>query len=276
MNANASRNRRTLSQGFNATFGRVEAPRFGRKTLIAVGLAGLFTAGVASADWRVYDDNVEGVLKDIRTYIGENSPRSVNQNLDEIYKQGKVKGEIYDPQVDDETKSKPMTDDDASAISSVDKAKGRRCGAKKLPAAQKTICEQIVDMEQARYTYLLDMRKLSQKREEQLKQITDERGQIGEDEPGKLQSNTNRLLALMTHQRIDHLNLQMAMNVFDERLRDKREQLHYQGGVAMNPRNKTEDSGGLGGGFDWGSLFDGATQVATLEAALQVARERER
>jgi hypothetical protein len=132
------------------------------------------------------------------------------------------------------------------------------------------VCEQIVQLEEDRYKYLQDMKTISEKRATDLKAITDERNGIGEEEYGKLQSNTNRLLALLAHQRIDQLNMDMAMATFDERIRERREQLNYLGAGALNPRNKTES------GIDWGSIGGGAIQTATLEAALQVARERDR
>lgn len=260
-----------LAGNLEHTFGRIDARRLGRKSLLAVGVMALLVTGAASADWRVYDQRVETVLNDIKTYIGANDPRSVNQNLDNLYKQQQLKdGKKYDPDTNKSVRAEVKDDD----ISAVDAAKGRRCGSEKIPQKQKPICEGIVDLEQARYKYLKDMTELSKKREEELKTIMTERGTLKDDDIGKLQSNTNRLLALLTHQRIDQVNLDMAMNLYDERIRDKREQLQYEGAVAMNPRNKTESAGP--GGFDWGGLFNGTAQVAALDLALAAAKSRDR
>lgn len=263
-----------FARRFELTFGRIGLPRPGRKSLLALGMAGVLITGAASADWYVYDQRVESVLQEIRDRIGEKDPDTVTGHLDKLNNRFDVKGETYDPDKDDETKTKVA---EAPDLESKDKAKSMRCGGEKTPAAQKTVCEAVVKLEEDRYKYLQDMKKISEKRAQDLKAITDERRNIGEDEYGKLESNTNRLLALIAHQRIDDLNLQMAMTTFDERLRERREQLNYEGAVAINPRNKTA-SGGLpgGGGIDIGGLFNGAAQVATLEAALQVARQRDR
>ena len=262
-------NRRTFGQHFQATFGRIDAPRFGRNTLIAIGLVGLLTAGAASADWHVYDDNVEQVLQDIRdNYIAKDGD-TVTGHLNALNNRFDVKGDTYDPEKDDETKTKVA---EAPDFENIDAIKSKRCGSEKTPAGQKTVCEAIVKLEEDKYKYLQDMKKISEKRATELKAITDERKNIPEEEFGKLESNTNRLLALLTHQRIDELNLQMAMATYDERIRERREQLNYEGAKALNPRNGTAGSTGI----DWGGLFDGAVQAGTLEAALQVARERDR
>lgn len=261
------RNRRTFSQQFEATFGRVSMPRAGRKSLIALGMTGLLITGAASADWFVKDRDAIRVLEDIRDKNIARDGGSVTQHMDKLNDRFDVKGDTYDPEKDDDTKTKLA---EAPEYEDKDAIKSRRCGGEKTPDEQKTVCEQIVQLEEDRYKYLQDMKTISEKRATDLKAITDERNGIGEEEYGKLQSNTNRLLALLAHQRIDQLNMDMAMATFDERIRERREQLNYLGAGALNPRNKTES------GIDWGSIGGGAIQTATLEAALQVARERDR
>lgn len=265
MNTKKPRNRRRdFSQDFRSTFGEIRRPKAGRKSLIALGLACVLITGAASADWRVYDDDVHKVLQEISGRIGEGD---VNDNLDKLNHRFDVEGDVYDPEKDEETKTKIAEAPDWSEKATI---ATRRCGARKTPDVQKQVCEEIVKLEEEKYKYLQDMAKISEKRSLELKAIADERSGIPEEDFGKLQSNTNRLLALMTHQRIDDLNLQMAMATFDERIRERREALNYQGAVALNPRNSTE-SGSI---FD--QLFDSAVQVGTLEAALQVARQRDR
>jgi hypothetical protein len=279
-NTHNRRNTRTFTQQLRTTFGRIDPPQAGRKSLLTLGTVCLLITGAASADWNVYDQRVESKLEEISNRIGAEDPRTVNANLDYLNNRFDVKGETYDPDAGgggggegEEEGGNRSKLAEAPQFENNDGISSKRCGGEKTPEAQKTVCEAIVQLEADRYKYLQDMRALSERRAAELKTITDERRGIGEDEYGKLQSNTNRLLAFLAHQRIDDLNLQMAMATFDERIRERREQLNYEGAAALNPRNRTE---GAGAGFDWGSLFNGAVQVGTLEAALQVARERDR
>ncbi len=231
--------------------------RINKMPLIGGCLLALLVAGSASAEWKVADDTV-------RERIGEGN---VNEKLDQIYKQHQIKGTKYNPEASEESKSKlaeaPEFDQQATI-------KDRRCGNEKTPADQKAVCEAIVKMEEDRYKYLQDVRKLSEKRAQELQRIYQERDGIQADDVGKLQSNTNRLLMLLTQQRIDELNLQMAMNTFDERVRERKEQQNYLADVALDPTKKKST------GFDIGPIVSGVTQVATLHAALEVARSRDR
>lgn len=281
--ANRYPKKRTLAQNLRATFGRIEPPQAGPRSLFTLGAVCLLITGAASADWRVYDSRVETKLDEVSRRIGEDNPRSVNANLDLLNNRLDVEGETYDPEAGGEgdggeeggsgNKTKLA---EAPNLEGGDGIKTRRCGGEKTPAEQRTVCEAIVQLEGERYEYLQAMREISKRRAEELKTITEERKNISKDEFGKLESNTNRLLALLTHQRIDELNLQMAMATYDERIRERQEYLNYLGAGLMNPRNKAGEGGGDGGLPDPGSLFDGAMQVATLKAALEIARARDR
>ena len=231
--------------------------RINKLPLVGGCLIALLVAGSASAEWKVSDQKV-------RDRIGEGN---VNQKLDQIYKQHQIKGDRYNPEASEESKSKLA---EAPEFDQKDTIKDRRCGNEKTPAEQKTVCEAIVKMEEERYKYLQDVRTLSEKRAQELQKIYQERSGIGANDVGKLQSNTNRLLMLLTQQRIDELNLQMAMDTFDERLRERKEQQNYLADVALDPTKKKST------GFDVGPIVSGATQVATLHAALALARKRER
>lgn len=231
--------------------------RINKMPLIGGCLIALLVAGSASAEWKVADDTV-------RKQIGEGN---VNKKLDQIYKQHQIKGTKYNPEASEESKSKLA---EAPEFEQKATIKDRRCGNEKTPADQKAVCESIVKMEEERYKYLQDVRKLSEKRAQELQKIYQERDSIGADDVGKLQSNTNRLLMLLTQQRIDELNLQMAMNTFDERVRERKEQQNYLADVALDPTKKKST------GFDIGPIISGATQVATLHIALEAARKRER
>lgn len=241
--------------------------RINKLPLIGGCLIALLATGGASAEWKVDDRKAREHLDSIKKQIGGSSSETVSGRLVKIHNQQQIKGDKYNPEASEESKSKMAEAPDFDQQATI---KDRRCGNDKTPADQKAVCEAIVKLEEDRYKYLQDVRKLSTKRSEELRKIYQERANIGVDEAGKLQSNTNRLLMLLTQQRIDELNLQMAMNTFDERLRERQEQQNYLAETALDPTKKKST------GFDLGPILSGATQVATLHAALEVARSRDR
>lgn len=263
-----------LKRGADALFGPGAARDVGRVLLLVFGGATtLLAVGTASADWMVKDQTAINVLENIRDAVGTKN-ENVNKNLDEIHKQQRVQGTVYNPEKDEETKTKRADAPDHGDQASVGQ---RRCGGK-LSAEQKNVCEAIVTLEQERYRFLQDMRKLSITREKELRSIYEERNGIGEWEHGKLDSNTNRLLALMAHQRLDQMNLEMGLATFDERLRARRDEQTSLAQGLMDPSKKSGGPGGGGGGGGDAGTGVGAAigQQAILAAALQVARQRER
>lgn len=261
----------------DAMFGANAARAVGRALLVVVGTGALvLTVGTASADWMVKDQTAIQVLRDIKAALGTN-PDDVNQNLDDLREQQRVQGDLYDPGRDEDTKSRLAEAPDHSDASQVGQ---RRCGGK-LTAEQKSVCDAIVELEQGRYRFLQDMRALSLRREEELRSIYEERRDIGEWEHGKLDSNTNRLLTLMAHQRMDQLNLEMGLATFDERLRARRDEQTAIAHGLMDPSRKSGAAPGVGGpgggdGGPGGAVGGAIGQQAVLAAALQVARQRER
>lgn len=250
-------NRSDFSRRAEQMFGKDALRTVGRRSIVAFGLTiATIAIGTASAEWWVQDREARTTLKDIKTAIGT-SPDNVNQNLDDLHEQQKVQGDVYDPAKDDDTKSKV-----AEAPDHQDKAtsEARACGGK-MPDDQKAVCRDIVKLENDRYTYIQDMRKLSIARENELQRIMQERESIGEWEYGKLQSNTNRLLALMAHQRIDQLNMQNAMTTYDDRLRNRKSKQTQLAEEKMDPSNS-----GIAG-----QIINAGAQLATLKAALAVA-----
>lgn len=270
--ARKCRKQRSLSQHIQTTFGHIDAPRAGRKSLLALGTACLLITGVASADWRVYDSRVETVLNDILDAIGT-SPEDVNKNLDDLREQQKIAGETYDPGKESTGANGETVDSSSSPraeapdMATKEDMVLKRCAF--ASESQMDACNRIVELEQGRYAYLQAMRTISEKREAELNAIYEERQGIDEYEQGKLQSNTNRLLALLTHQRIDELNLKMAMETFDSRIAERKEELSYQARAAMDPSKRVD-----------GSLLEdflgGAGQAVAFKQALNIAKQRDR
>lgn len=241
-----------FEQNADAMFGSGALRRVGRYGLLTVIAFGMLAVGTASADWWVKD-------RELLDAVGRKGSTDTGSLQGKLYGM-RVQGSAYNPTENDEVKSKRAVAPDQVAVTTI---KERRC--KTANPEQKPVCEEIVQLEADRYKYLQEMRKLSEKRENQLKDVYTERNGIASNDQGKLQSNTNRLLALLTHQRIDQLNMDMAMATFDERIRERKEHLDYLAKGAMDPRNKEGDL------LD--TIIGGAGQLATLELALQAARE---
>lgn len=265
MKPNASVSLSRIAQ-FSAAADRMFGPGtlrvLGRRSLLVLGGASvLLGIGTASAEWWVRDQEARKTLTEISGRIGS-GPDNVNKNLDELHLQQKVQGDKYDPHADEDSKSKVAAAPDHSNKATLQQT---RCGGK-MSAEQKTICDAIVKLEEERYTYLQDMRTLSVKREDELKRIAQERESIGEWDQGKLQSNTNRLLALMAHQRIDQMNLEMGLATFDDRIRVRKEEQTAVAEGLMDPTKKNLI----------GQVINGGAQLAVLKGALTVAAQRER
>lgn len=253
-----------FERGSDALFGPGALRIVVRRTTVGVVMASLLlTIGTASADWFVRDTQAINKLTEISQRIG-GSPDNVNQNLDDLHEQDKVQGGLYTDPSQNDTKSKLAESPDHSDANTVGT---RRCPTT-LSTQQKTVCDAIVQLEKDRYKYLQDMRELSLKREQELKAIYDERRNIQAWEHGKLDSNTNRLLALIALQRIDELNLQMAMSTYDERLRDRKEE---QTSIAQGMMDPKKREGNLGS-----EILNGTAQAAVLQGALAIARQRDR
>ena len=253
-----------FKRGSDALFGPGAVRVVTRRMSVGLAVGALvLTVGTTSAAWLVRDTDAINKLSEISERIG-GSPENVNKNLDDLHEQDKVQGGLpADPNQDD-TKSKladsPEHADDATVAD-------RRCPASLSPE-QKTVCTAIVQIEKDRYKYLRDMRELSLRREQELRAIYEERRNIQAWEHGKLDSNTNRLLSLIALQRIDELNLQMAMATYDERLRERKDKQTSLAQGMMDPKKR---EGSLAD-----SILSGTAQQLVLQTALNAARHRER
>lgn len=140
-----------------------------------------------------------------------------------------------------------------------------RCGDK--PASNPVGTEQlhkciaIVQAENRRYNATVKMLEDVEKRDKELQAAIAERKSIGQDEKGKLESNTNRILAIQTQQQNDVQNASNLLSAYDATLRSLREDQVQTANLALSGRN---------------SLVGGAVQGAALRLALKDARQRDR
>lgn len=80
------------------------------------------------------------------------------------------------------------------------------------------VCMDIVETQQAQAKYNLMMSELAAERYKRLKDLQDARGGINPDEAGKLQSNTNAMIALLTQVQIDQQQQKAYNDAYAARL----------------------------------------------------------
>lgn len=210
-----------LSSGIAATFGRVELPAAGRKSLLVLGTACLLITGAASADWRVYDDDVHNELKEINKRVGDGN---VNERLKTLNDKLEIQtASQKKPNQDSTLLAEPTGEEklDAKKPSTVSVAAADRCpkNAKNgVATQQKTLCEDIVKTEMAKYTFSMRMFKLAEERHKRLQDIEKERSSLGKEDYGDLLDNSNKLLALTALMDNDRDRYATYMQAYDARM----------------------------------------------------------
>jgi|SRR5690554_1214672 len=223
-------------------------------------LCGACVAGPAAAQWAVVD-----VPHTVKTALGwvaqyqqmiESYQRQVEQlqTLNKQYEQALVTGTAYSGTAG-HRESFEKRDADADLV--------ERCGA--TPARhskgqeQFTYCISIVRTENRRFNAIVDMLEVVNERDGELREAYAEREAIGEDEEGKLASNTNRILSIQGQLQNDVQSGERLMAAYDTALRALREN-HVR---LANEALQGEPGAAL-------------VQGVALKLALQAARERER
>jgi len=212
------------------------------RTTLTVALLGasLFVPALAQNAWEVHDDHANKHLAEIEKRIGDNG--TVNDNLKKLAKIGGAR------KSGDDAKEPEEKLDAKDPSVQVKKSLEERCpnpGAAAGAAQQQwQICQEIVKTELAQYTYSMTMYELSRKRQERLQEIEQERGNLSADEQGKLQDNTNKLLALLSRMEVDRQQSRAYMDAYSARLT----YLRAVRDMLSNEILSGKDSGGAGGG----------------------------
>lgn len=230
--------------------------RRSRLSMLAIALIVVVTAGSASAQWQVTDQTAQQYLEQIRDRVGEGD---VNDRLKQINEQhyiGKHK-------VSGEPVAEPEQKIDKKDIT-LDK-NIERCAAS--AQEQKAICEEVVRTENSQYLYMVKMYEITEKRKERLKEIEDERNGLNEKDYGKLQDNTNKLIALHTRMTLDRAQMESAMHAYDARLRYLRQYQVQQTNDAL--RGKKTDGGDQIFGIGLGDIGSMLTAGIILKGALE-------
>lgn len=203
--------------------------RLGRLGAFALVLG--LAAPLAHADWRVVDNDANDKLKDINSKLADVNSKLVQMQTLGKYKE--LKEIVPDP---DQALVKPTLDQDIAQCQS-------------RPQSQQSLCQEIIRTQNAQMAYMYTMFDYAKKRDQQLREIETERQGIADTDVGKLEDNTNKLLALNTQLAIDQQQLQSVMYAYETRLKYLREQQTRMAQAAQsgNPPDKT---GGLFGGLD--------------------------
>jgi len=186
-------------------------------TLAALTYLGI---GAAQAAWEVTDAETHSKLEAISDRIGRDG--TVNGNLVKLYNQQKI-GTADAIDTVGKPEPEPTGDEalDHTQPSTVSVGVDERCpsrDASDVASKQRQLCEEIVKTEKAKYAFTLRMYKLTETRRNRLRTLTEERVHVADTDQGKLQDNSNKLLALISLMQIDAQQQKTYMDAYDARL----------------------------------------------------------
>ena len=242
------------------------------RTALSIAMGAALTISLsASADWRVYDDDVHEELKKVNEKL--NARNKVGQgDFEQNPTAGEQQGRYKDP-------PRKFTEAEQDSISTVAMSEGDRCPAPPAPSApevegvsvpavppspngvaqqQWTICKELLETEKAQFKYNLMMSDLAQKRFDRLQVIQRERrNNIDDDNAGRLESNTNKILALLTLIQIDQQQQKAYNDAYAARIAYLR---------SMQDRLGQKAYKGTGGGGSGGPGGAGSNLAADIAA----------
>ncbi len=143
----------------------------------------------------------------------------------------------------------------------VDKRCAQAHADKSAAPEQYNNCVAIVQMENGRYNAMVKTLEGVKDRDKELKEAMAERDSIGQDEQGKLESNSNRILALQSQLQNDMQNSQTLLTAYDASIENLKDKQVLAANRALNGES---------------SLLGDATQGVALKLALKAARMRDR
>lgn len=232
--------------------------RFGvRMALIA--LCALVPA-TAFAQWEVVDKDANKKL----------------ENLDKIRKQNLIGGQEKEKASGEEVekpKEKLVKRKDDEGVAQCAKSTSGTA----VSDEQKKTCEIIQRTRNSQYNYMVAMYDITAKRLERLRAIEKERQKIKPEELGKLEDNTNKLIALKTLMDIDRQQAETAMFAYEKRLAFLTEVQAAGARAAMNGQKPPSADGQAGFTLfpGWDGLGDIASKViggVAMTAALEAAK----
>lgn len=233
---------------------------------ILMGTLLLAVAGTAAAQWQVIDNEQISQNKtntDSITKNADSNRETLDKTLNKIYDSNKIGAASSEEkpsgkEVEDPKEKLEKLADDYGVASCESQTNGTPVADK-----QKTTCELIQRTRNSQYNYMVAMHEITKKRLERLRAIEQERKNIQETQIGKLEDNTNKLIALKALMDIDRQQMESAMFAYETRLNYLMKQQTNQSKSAMT--GKEVDDSGAGGVF--GSIAGGLQSLAGQVAA---------
>lgn len=238
------------------------------RIIVAVVALGALAPVTALAQWEVIDN------KQIEE--NEKNTDKLKDKLDEIRKANLVGAKDKDNASGEEVekpKEKLVKREDNEGVST---CASTTSGTSVSTEQQKT-CELIQRTRNSQYNYMVAMYDITAKRLERLRAIEKERQNIKPEEIGKLEDNTNKLIALKTLMDIDRQQTESAMFAYEKRLAFLSEIQSAGARAAMTGQTPPSAEGTGGGGLfpGWTGLGDIASKViggTVMAGALQTAK----
>ncbi len=228
-------------------------PRHGRKLQPGwLVLVSLFYMGSAQAQWKVVDDAGNQHLQKIRADLGE-TDGNVNKNLVNLYSQQKFGSSKSAGAIAKDPEELLDANNPSAVLIGVDD----RCPATLalgVPQQQHQICRELVRTELAQYRYSLQMYQQAKDRHSRLQEIESERSGLNPEEQGKLQDNSNKLLALISLMEIDRQQQKTYMDAYEARL-------HY----LHSAQDLLTRQALSGNGSVWSGVVGGVAMKAALD-----------
>ena len=194
----------------------------------------------AYAEWAVSDKTTQNRINDSNKILGSSKDGTLSRSLQYMREVGKGDFSKSDSgQKRYEDPSLKWEKKDFEKPSQVNIDVNDRCVKGKVPAMPKIagvpdvtvpvgktnlfddsykLCKEIVETEKAQFTYNLKMSELAGKRYERYWAIAEERNKLKESDAGKLQSNTNKMTALLTLIGIDAAQQKSYNDVYTARI----------------------------------------------------------
>ncbi|MEA5251490.1 hypothetical protein, partial [Xanthomonas fragariae] len=172
--------------------------RFRQFSRVCAGLVLLCLAGAASAQWEVVDKALNEKADAIRKNQAINHGDGEQSSGEEVAKPKEKLGRIPDDQ-------------------GVAACAATTTGTP-VSGSQKESCELVQRTLNAQYNYVVAMYEITNERLKRLRKIEKNRQEIGGQNIGLLESNTNQLLALKAMMEIDRQQMESAMFAYDKRV----------------------------------------------------------
>lgn len=239
---------------------------------LVVLLAGWTVAGQSLAQWQVTDAMTHSGLDTANAKLDgfNNKQSTTNDWLDKQYRQQNIgsAGRSTDANPDDPGLA--LQKDQLSYIGGGRETRCPQLSASTTATHQQTVCQEIVDTEVAQYNYALTMRQVAVQRQTRLGELENERAGLSPaTDAGKLQTNSNELLALIARAEVDRQQYRTYMDAYETRLHYLRSLQDSLGSQAIN--GSTEGNGGIAG-----KIIGAAVALGALDAALQLQKTSKR